>query len=529
MFLKQCVWWMLHGELPTPTTTPDARSSVGPPGFASDNEFFIRRNADATSHATQPVDGNSDQSILSFDWNSTYRIVLDLVPNSHISARLASKVLFAGKAVKLLRCAHGNAGHSSDGSGGVVNQDVYSYLTTNVSWLSDPHANRKQQGSQEAMEIESVAAPSSPTERVSVADPLFLGLQHHANSCGYSLEEMNRFGALFQEILSLTLSNASAPTATFRFSDFDKSLEMFTSLIEDISNTTSRKLWELLRDQFHFMSFVHGMRNTYLLGRGEMFQAISDEILPLTGSGSLSTAASGVIKEALDSSTAANTLLNHTVLPNVARLLMLEEGDFSQLLQLYVSRNQVVLTAIRSDRAANNSNCCNLHSAEAGRDVWLSGLAASATAHTAVLLVDASAANADSRQAQLSHQLWSTSIRQSTVLRGGAAGGKGGSSSSRDVLSGQVYGQGALWLPDPKYITKGFALSIIVSVDWGELHHRVGLFGISHTGTGLLLGAVNGMVNGNKTSYYTIPHGPMATGVADSTSVGMAVYGMCHI
>ena len=81
---------------------------------------------------------------------------------------------------------------------------------------------------------------------------VFDSLAQHVNSCGYSVDEVNRFSAAFRDILQYPR----------------QAIESLEAAVDDINTAISSRLWKLLKNKLGFVTFLHLIRNTYLLGKG---------------------------------------------------------------------------------------------------------------------------------------------------------------------------------------------------------------------------------------------------------------------
>eukprot|EP00904_Undaria_pinnatifida_P009331 jgi/Undpi1/5528/HiC_scaffold_2.g00805.m2 len=111
VLMNQCVSWLLHGLVVDPC-----------------NEFFVQKNAQPNGGSVRPAlsagfDGLGNERHAAFEegdeaasrrvddwggeeeWNSTYTVRLALVPTTFVPHRLAQKMLFVGKVVRVLRQA----------------------------------------------------------------------------------------------------------------------------------------------------------------------------------------------------------------------------------------------------------------------------------------------------------------------------------------------------------------------------------------------------------------------------------------
>ena len=156
VFLKQCFSWMIHGELEDPSLeffiqskenyTKNVQSSSGHDNSTAASsttaplqDMVLRRLYQAKLDHSLPESSSNPTNLTSnmkglynhtistgsFDWTSSYVLRLERIPSSHLTPRLASKIMFAGKAVKLLQWA---AAFISQENGQKNINNLYIYL-----------------------------------------------------------------------------------------------------------------------------------------------------------------------------------------------------------------------------------------------------------------------------------------------------------------------------------------------------------------------------------------------------------------
>lgn len=219
VFVKQVFSWMMYGEL--------------------DEDFFVALNAtqcnnNGISNITSisfKKSANSSSSLKNvkkaYNVVSSYVLLHQRIPASHVSPQLAAKILFAGKAVKVMMNVEGIANNRSD---------TLSYLSrggSGVLWSSG----------------QSLRGDVSPW---SYRDQFELKL----GRVSVELHQIHR--------------------------DPDNAVMLLEELIEEMYTTVSDHLWMLLKDRLGFMNFFYALRNVYLLGKGELFQAVLDQVVLLT-------------------------------------------------------------------------------------------------------------------------------------------------------------------------------------------------------------------------------------------------------
>lgn len=327
IFVKQCVCWTLYGEL----------NDIG-------NEFFIK-SREITNSTVSQFDVKIDEINLinekakvlmnsirdnsqvqhindsyshhqSFDWNSTFILSLDRVPESHVTPRLASKILFCGKAVKLLQLSSINSKFLHDNLIISGYSDVFKYLSGEFLELDETFENEEDAFHYNIEKMKQMSLDELPRN-------------------GFHKDDIERLLKKFHS-LQINLEN---------------SFDNFNSLISDIYDSVSSKLWLLLKRQMKFLQFLNILRNTYLLGRGEMFQCIINEIL----------------EQVLSPVTCdrSNSMICQKIIFNSAKLLNLEEKALYSIIEIqaHVSSFKFHCKKIVSDSnqfkllgVANNSN-----------------------------------------------------------------------------------------------------------------------------------------------------------------------------
>lgn len=330
-----------------------------------------------------------------FDWNNSFILRLEYVPETHVSPRIASKIMFAGKAVQLLLQAMSQAGVNES----FESNEIYEYIAGGLSCSNhDPNT-------------------------ASIPIPVKVD-NSSTNGSGYSISDVERFLLTYEEILK----------------NPNSSIELFEAMVDDINNTISSKLWKLLRDQHRFMNCLQAMRNTYLLGKGELHQAFLDGILGLMHS-----------HGAVPDSRNADAFLNWDVVRNAGKLLNIDDDELSNVLRLRINSPHVKITTFNvkskeliyvgsarpsnltpksystSSRTQDHLNLCSfddIDESHIGRHIW-----------------------EEYCSAWPDHQFHSVDPKQP------------GDEKLR-------YTRGGVWLADSKYIAKGFSMTTSFECNW---------------------------------------------------------------
>eukprot|EP01032_Pedospumella_encystans_P010136 gene10136-11874_t len=353
VFLKQCFAWMVHGELDDPgfeffvqgqeirgaTRGMPSQHQQQPEGEVLLDQ--VMRKLHQAKLGTEDMFGgagtnnsgsNTNHANKNFDWTSSYTLRLENIPGSHVSPRIAGKILFAGKAVKLLQSSgllsnqNANQASCQNNSGlqvnaeslGYASSDAYKYLSSGSAidapedWLQPDKATEKPANPlldtfQQQPNTESAAAGSDPQVR--------RVYQQYVESGGYTVEDTVLFTEQFSHILRHP----------------DQAVELLEAAVEGINDTISNRLWVLLRDSYGFLPFLQVIRSTYLLGRGELFQSLLDGVLALT----LAPTPAGLEMD---------NILNWKVLRSSAKLVGLENDDsLNELIKLRVNNADMVV------------------------------------------------------------------------------------------------------------------------------------------------------------------------------------------
>ncbi len=473
VFLKQCFTWMIYGDLEDPG-----------------NEFFIFKRL-TTEHGTDERDSSIYSEVLHklannnvfdeasnnnnkelFDWNSSYILRLEYLPESHVSPRTASKIMFAGKAVKLLKSS--NSSNNEKVSTHV--KEVYDYLSSSF------HKG---------------AVANSTDQQTIVGDND--GVIH--TTFGYNKEDLDRFMQLFNNILSQP----------------EYAVEIFEALIDDINNTISTKLWSLLRDHHMFANCLQAMRSTYLLGRGELYQCILDGILELTES-------------ATDISSKADTLLNWDVMRSAGKLLGLDDDILSSMLRLHLIANTTILNDFNA--CSNDIKLLGAAIIKGDREPSTDDN----SKQTQKLVMCAIDSNNESsyftklwsikllkRAASIT-----TTINTSPVSDNNTALFNGNQQETKQIVK-MDYSKGAMWFSDQKYVAKGFTFStqfsvtnIFASIEQYLTTHSIWDYVDTVNGTqSLVLGSLSFSLHNDKHSTNVIAVDTNGSSIPGAMTVGV--------
>lgn len=233
---------------------------------------------ESNKSAQQSSASSSSSSSSMFDWYSTFSLRIENIPDSHITPAIASKVIFAGKAAKLLQSSALNTqGLTKE----MKENEAFAYLSRGSDLYNDDEPTSE-----------------SPT----TDNPLLV------TDMPYTKEEIASFDEAFQQV----------------FIDQDRAVERLEKAIDLVCHSVSTRLWLLLKHQLGFFEYLHIIRNTYLMGKGELMQCIVDDLQVLTQQPTPQL-------EALDDT------LNWKVVRNAGKLVGLQdEDDIHRILHLKV-------------------------------------------------------------------------------------------------------------------------------------------------------------------------------------------------
>jgi hypothetical protein len=311
--------------------------------------------------------------------------------------------------------------------------------------------------------------------------------------------------------------------------------EIFEDMIEKITAEVSATLWYLLRDQMGFMNSLQAIRNTYLLGKGELFHSIIDGIVQFL---ELSPA----------NCDNADILLNRKILFDTAKSLNLDENSLNNVIQLRLNSPNISMPA---NRIIFSSVC-------------LSGVAknkpANHTEKCGTILITSSTYRPAS---SIFKEVWSKYlIKKPKVLCSKSDLDENSSLSDNEIARKCIstnnffYSVGCLWFPDQKYLSKGFEFTSTFYCDWSNIFSSITashpIF-IPDSGynqyirrlykkynerdassnhiiksNSAILGTLCCILHGDRQGTTLIPTGALANDVTGSVSAGVTFHGMTN-
>ena len=309
-----------------------------------------------------------------FEWSSSYLLRLERLPNSHISPSLAHMILFTGKAILLLQQSQSyqqmvkkeeplvQPGSSS------MRGSVFHYLSQGSTSYSSATVTREREaateseGEEESDEDEEDDS-SKEEGRKGKSDDSFQS-DHKKSSeaapfllLGFQSEEIEYLDQEFHALLQSSTTTTATTGSSTRSSSSQQFIPKLELLIHQIYNCISNRLWQYMKQEYGFLSYLQIIRNTYLLGKGELFQNILDELYPLTFASSSSVAAavtgpnqtSNKNKKAMMNTTATpsveamDEVLNWQILRNATKLIALDEDEMLYRLQLKIDLSKILI------------------------------------------------------------------------------------------------------------------------------------------------------------------------------------------
>ena len=380
---------------------------------------------------------------------------MELLPESHVTPRLASKILFCGKAARLLLSAN----KTENARETPQHQAIFSYLSVGSPSTSSsattsnsrhvPNAAHECSGNNENTNNNACNNPDNDDDENS--DNAY---RIYSEQCGFSSEDIQRISRSLLRVLD----------------EPNLSVQIFESLVEDIHNTLSGKLWILLREKYGFSKFLSSMRNTYLMGKGELYQIILDGILDQT-------------KKNIPAGEKMDKILKWDIIKSASRTLHFDDASLSSTLSIRVNSSNVSINDFSSESASTcisggakyekikkilpvgkkkiNRKVLLCTMIEGDPSAELSGLWSTHVLRRAegVVMADPLLKKQDNGRRSINNT--SNGYRENS-----------GSTVSGDVHTSRL-AKGALWLPDQKYVAKGFSASLAFECDWRAVKEGV--------------------------------------------------------
>jgi len=458
VFLKQCMSWMIYGELEDPGS-----------------EFFI---------ITKSIDNNMKSGDVKsgnvFDWSSSYKLRLDYLPETHLSPRLASKVLFAGKAVKLFQTSSNSVDIMNSGS----TKDVFQYLATGHGQMNF-NTKSNEQSNEQSNEIKTNDDDNNNINSIEdIINNVKLAYSTQFNACGYKSTEVDGFLKKFHDILSQP----------------DLAVELLESLVDDINDTISSRLWILLRDQHPFSLCLLCIRNTYLMGRGELYQAIFDGIISITS------------KSSSSEKSRPDHLLTLDVVRDASKIVGLDEDVFSSIFCLSIRSPNATVTDF------SNYN----------KEINLCGSATCKFTDSYSRRGYLSLCNQNINEKQSSSKTWSSKyLKRATDVKASffSIDKEMALANHQNTDNQSNYLRGAIWLTDPRYVVKGFSFSSSFTCNWTSVLAHLTKKQLQAAGNGgICLGSLSCTMHNDRQGVNTLGSDRLGIDIPGSISIGVIFY-----
>ena len=405
---------------------------------------------------------------------------MELLPESHVSPRLASKILFCGKAVKLLLTANKtesvanipqlkiifnylsrgsfpsnsisslSSGISSSSQGPRSKNSLTGIFPTISSERkntddhddddsdndNDNDANNNQYGNKNKNEAKNRNKNKSKNKNNEEKDEIL----NYTSQCGFETKDIERITTKFHRVLN----------------ESNIAIQLFESMIEDVHKTLSGKLWFLLKEKYGFSNFLLSMRNTFLMGKGELYQLILDGILDQT-------------KKEIQDADKVDKILKFDILKKASKMLNLDDDLLTSTLELRINAANVRIVDF-----THNTGIITLSGGAKYEKIEKNIPIGKKKSNRKVLLC--TIVEEDSL-AELS-KLWSKNVlRKYSELKHDCSNNK---IDINDINLNKYknedknnYTVGAIWLSGQKYVPKGFTSSCSFEASWSSVRETV--------------------------------------------------------
>jgi hypothetical protein len=313
--------------------------------------------------------GSSGPEQAAFEWSSSYFLRLERLPDSHISAQLATKILFAGKAVLMLQQSqfHQNTVQREEifTHRRVDQRSCFQYLSQGNSFFqsssgteekkkkrrNDSSGDEEDEDANSTEEEEDTTTTSDEEEEEAskAIKKKKKGTKTNRDETktssqkliiGFTREEIDSFDKQFHNLLCSSSSQL---------------VPQLEVLINSIYDLISNRLWNFMKESYGFLHYLQIIRNTYLMGKGEFFQNILDELYVLTFDASYlpklssQVTAGGLSSPSPTPAASSSTLeeideiLNWKILRNSTKLIGLDDDEMIHILSLKTDLNSIVI------------------------------------------------------------------------------------------------------------------------------------------------------------------------------------------
>ena len=212
-------------------------------------------------------------------------------------------------------------------------------------------------------------------------------VMRHMQSSAFSAEEIEHFLAGFYTVLRQE----------------ELHVEVLEQLIEEVHSSASARLWYTLKNVYGFGNILNIIRNTYLMGKGELYQLLLDGIFAQTF-------------VSVQDTRRANLTLDGQVLSSASHVLGLNAEEMMDTFRLRVNGYKFHVTAASVYRQS-------LAGRESGRvddtcGVVLAGAATILSPFDAITALSGAVRSADSVQEHKKHEMEELSAMVQSIKRG---------------------------------------------------------------------------------------------------------------
>ena len=284
---------------------------------------------------------------------------------------------------------------------------------------------------------------------------------NYTSQCGFSGKDIERITSSFYRVLYET----------------NIAVKLFEYLVEDVHNTLSGKLWNLLNEKYGFSKFLLSMRNTFLMGKGELYQLILDGILDQT-------------KKEIPEAEKADDLLKFDILKSASKLLNLDDDYLTSTITLRINAAKVRIvdfslkakTVSLSGKAKYEKTVKStpIGRKKSNKKVFLCTIVEEdSSAELSKLWAQHVLQKSDEMQNEINcnRNVFNNVKNNYNDINRNVNIEK---SEKKDIIKNKNelnnnYSKGALWLPDQKYISKGFLSCSTFECSWSSVRESVTL------------------------------------------------------
>ena len=290
VFYRQTINWMVYGHCPSDNTLTTVNTNNN---TYNNNSNSTYNNSNSPHHQPttnlffiQPVSNLDRENPLA---STSFTLLLDRIPTSHVSPKLASRILFAGKTAYLLQ--HNNNNNTTPNTNSnnsnmyTYDKELFRYFTSSEHHQHQHHLikeGEKEEEAQGELEMPYTTTNSynkeninlthkqpftTPTttstavnDRINALNQLKSGLIPPY----FGLDIINKYAIQMHNLLSTTPEKSVTPE---NLVTPEKSVLLFETLVDDIYMYISNVLWRVLVDKYSVYEHFHMIRNIYLLGQ----------------------------------------------------------------------------------------------------------------------------------------------------------------------------------------------------------------------------------------------------------------------